>query len=203
MIEAPLGEERSIAVLDAVSKVAPNKPVRYIINTHHHFDHSSGLRTYVAMGSTLVTHRDNADFYEHVMFAPMPRTLMPDRLSTFYPNFTASRRPVPIERVNQKYTLSDGNQILELHPMLGSTHIGPMLLAYLPKQKILVNADMYTPGAPGAMIPSQAMQGVAALANNIQRLRLDVATHATLHGNSPSPNEAFLKLAAMAKSGTN
>ncbi|MBI2187118.1 MAG: MBL fold metallo-hydrolase [Acidobacteria bacterium] len=203
MIEAPLGEERSIAVLEATAKVIPNKPVRYIINTHHHFDHSSGLRTYVAMGSTLVTHRDNADFYEKVMFAPLPRTVMPDRLSQFYPNFTASRRPVPIERVNQKYVLSDGNQILELYPMLGSTHIGPMLLAYLPKQKILVNADMYTPPAPGAQVPSQAMQGVAALAQNIQRLRLDVATHATLHGNSPSPNEAFLKLAAMAKSGTN
>jgi hypothetical protein len=203
MIEAPLSEERSIAVLEATAKVIPNKLVRYIVNTHHHFDHSSGLRTYIAQGSTLVTHRDNADFYEQVMFAPLPRTLMPDRLSLFYPNFAGSRRPVPIERVNQKYVLSDGNQILELYPMLGSTHIGPMLLAYLPKQRILVNADMYTPPAPGAQLPTQAMQGVAALANNIQRLRLDVATHATLHGNSPSPNEAFMKLAAMAKGGTN
>jgi hypothetical protein len=121
----------------------------------------------------------------------------------FYPNFTGSRRPVPIERVNQKYVLSDGNQILELYPMLGSTHIGSMLLAYLPKQKILINADMYTPPAPGAQLPSQAMQGVAALANNIQRLRIDVVTHATLHGNSPSPNEAFLKLASTAKPATN
>jgi metallo-beta-lactamase superfamily protein len=203
MIEAPLSEERSIAVLDAVSKAIPNKQVRYIVNTHHHFDHSSGLRTYIAMGSTLVTHRDNADFYEKVMFAPLPRTIVPDRLSQFYPNFTASRRPVPIERVNQKYVLTDGNQILELYPMLGSTHIGSMLLGYLPKQKILVNADMYTPPAPGAQVPSQAMQGVAALANNIRRLRLDVVTHATLHGNSPSPNDAFVKLAATAKPGTN
>src|SRR5688572_15782336 len=203
MVEAPLGEERSIAVLEAVAKAIPNKLVRYIINTHHHFDHSSGLRTYIAMGSTLVTHKDNADFYERVMFSSAPRTLMPDRLSLFYPNFTGSRRPVPIERVNQKYVLSDGNQILELHPMLGSTHIGPMLLAYLPKQKLMINADMYTPPAPGTTPPSQAMQGVAALANNIQRLKLDVVQHATLHGMSPSPNEAFLKLAAAAKAGTN
>ena len=93
VIEAPLGEERSLAVLEAVGKLAPNKLVRYIINTHHHFDHSSGLRTYIAQGSTLVTHKDNADFYEQVMFSPAPRTLMPDRLSTFYPNFTGSRRP--------------------------------------------------------------------------------------------------------------
>ena len=202
MIEAPLGEERSIAVLEATAKVIPNKLVRYIINTHHHFDHSSGLRTYIAQGSTLVTHRDNADFYERVMFSPAPRTLVPDRLSMFYPNFTASRRPAPIERVNQKYVLSDGTRTLELYPMLGSTHIGPMLLAYLPKEKILVNADMYTPPAPGAQVPSQAMQGVAALAANIQRLGLYVAQHVTLHGN-PAPHEAFLKLAAAAKAGTN
>lgn len=203
VIEAPLNEQRSLAVLDAVAKVIPNKLVRYIVNTHHHFDHSSGLRTYIAQGSTLVTHRDNADFYERVMLHPAPRTLMPDRLAMFYPNFTTSRRPAPIERVNQKYVLSDGTRTLELYPMLGSTHIGPMLIAYLPKERILVNADMYTPPAPGARPPSQAMQGVAALANTIQRLRLDVAQHATLHGNSPSPHENFLKLAAMAKSGTN
>ena len=203
VIEAPLNEERSLAVLEQVAKVAPNKLVRYIVNTHHHFDHSSGLRTYIAQGSTLVTHKDNADFYEQVMFSPAPRTLMPDRLAIFYPNFTTSRRPVPIERVNQKYVLSDGNQTVELHPMLGSTHIGPMLLAYLPKQKILVNADMYTPPAPGTTPPAQAMQGVAALAQNIQRLKLDVLQHATLHGMSPSPNDAFVKLAATAKVGTN
>ena len=202
VIEAPLGEERSLAVLEAVGKLAPNKLVRYIINTHHHFDHSSGLRTYIAQGSTLVTHRDNADFYEQVMFSPAPRTLMPDRLSTFYPNFTGSRRPAPIERVNQKYVLSDGNQVVELYPMLGSTHIGPMLLAYLPKQKILVNADMYTPPAPGAQIPSQAMQGIQALKSNIDRLKLDVAQHVTLHG-MPGPHEAFLKLVSTAKPATN
>jgi hypothetical protein len=202
VIEAPLGEERSLAVLEAVGKLAPNKLVRYIINTHHHFDHSSGLRTYIAQGSTLVTHKDNADFYEQVMFSPAPRTLMPDRLSTFYPNFTASRRPVPIERVNQKYVLSDGNQVVELYPMLGSTHIGPMLIAYLPKQKILVNADMYTPPAPGAQIPSQAMQGIQALKSNIDRLKLDVAQHVTLHG-TPGSHENFLKLASTAKPATN
>lgn len=203
MIEAPLGEERSLAVLDAVAKIAPNKLVRYIINTHHHFDHSSGLRTYIAQGSTLVTHRDNADFYEQVMLSPAPRTLAPDRLAMFYPNFTASRRPVPIERVNQKYVLSDGVRTLELHPIQGSTHIGPMLVAYLPKEKILVNADLYTPPAAGAQIPSQAMQGIQTLARNIERLKLDVATHATLHGMAPSSHGDFLKLAATAKPATN
>ena len=195
VVEAPLNEDRSLAVLEAVAKVIPNKLVRYIVNTHHHFDHSSGLRTYIAQGSTLVTHRDNADFYEQVMFSPAPRTLQPDRLALFYPNFTASRRPVPIERVNQKYVLSDGARVVELHPIQGASHIGPMLVAYLPKEKILVNADLYTPPAQGARPPSQAMQGIQTLAGNIARLKLDVAQHATLHGMSPVSHENFLKLA--------
>jgi len=203
MIEAPLNEERSLAVLEAIGKVAPNKLVRYNVITHHHFDHSSGLRTYIAQGSTLVTHRDNADFYEQVLLSPAPRTLAPDRLAMFYPNFTGSRRPVPMERVNQKYVLSDGVKVLELYPVQGATHIGPMLIAYLPKEKILVNADLYTPPAPGAQIPSQGLQGVATLARNIERLKLDVAQHVTLHG-MPGPHENFLKVAAMAaKTGTN
>jgi glyoxylase-like metal-dependent hydrolase (beta-lactamase superfamily II) len=150
-------------VLEAIGKVAPNKLVRYIVNTHHHFDHSSGLRTYIAQGSTLVTHRDNADFYEQVLLSPAPRTLQPDRLAMFYPNFTASRRPVPMERVNQKYVLSDGTRTLELHPVQGSTHIGPMLIAYLPKEKILVNVAQHVTlhGMPG---PHDAFLKLAAVA---------------------------------------
>src|SRR5437867_4750678 len=75
VIEAPLNEERSLAVLAEVSKLIPNKPVRYVLNTHHHFDHSGGLRTYLAQGATIVTHQANREYYEQVLFNPAPRTL--------------------------------------------------------------------------------------------------------------------------------
>ena len=39
MIEAPLDEARSLAVISEARKLAPNKPIKYLINTHHHFDH--------------------------------------------------------------------------------------------------------------------------------------------------------------------
>ena len=61
VIEAPLNEERSIAVLGEVQRLIPNKPVRYVVNTHHHFDHSGGLRTYLAQGATIVTHQANRE----------------------------------------------------------------------------------------------------------------------------------------------
>ena len=56
LIEAPQNEERSTAVIAEVKKLTPTKPIRYLVNTHHHFDHSGGLRTYVAEGATIVTH---------------------------------------------------------------------------------------------------------------------------------------------------
>src|SRR5207244_2971548 len=50
LIEAPQNEQRSIALLSEVQKLYPSKPLRYVVNTHHHFDHSGGLRTIVDAG---------------------------------------------------------------------------------------------------------------------------------------------------------
>ena len=119
VVEAPLNEARSLAVIEEIGRLVPGKPIRYLVNTHHHFDHSGGLRTYLAQGATIVTHQGNREFYENVVFHPGSRSLAPDRLATFYPMFTASRRPAPIEGVNRKYVLSDGDRTLDIHPVQG------------------------------------------------------------------------------------
>src|SRR5437016_9920319 len=115
VIEAPLNEERSLAVIGEVTRLIPNKPIKYVVNTHHHFDHSGGLRTYLAQGATIVTHQANREYYENVLFSAAPRTLQPDRFSTFYPYFVGGRRPLPIETVNQRSVMSFGRGTFHLY----------------------------------------------------------------------------------------
>jgi glyoxylase-like metal-dependent hydrolase (beta-lactamase superfamily II) len=196
VVEAPLNEERSLAVIREVTRLVPTKPIRYLVNTHHHFDHSGGIRTYVAHGATVITHQSNKDFYERVSFYPAPRTLQADRLSQFPPR-TAVGSPPSIEAVQQRYTLSDGRRTLELHPVVNLGHAGTMLIAYLPTEKILINADMYSPPAAGAQVAPAAVPGMIALNRNIQRLKLDVGQHVPIHGQ-PGAHEQFMRMVATA-----
>jgi hypothetical protein len=112
----------------------------------------------------------------------------------YYPYFTGGRRPLPVETVNQKYVLSDGVRTVDLYPVQGLNHAAGMLIVYVPKEKILVNADLYSPPAQGAPLPAPNAN-IRALQQNIQRLKLDVATHVPIHGQ-PGPGDQFTQIAA-------
>ena len=174
VVESPTNEQRSIAVIDEVRRLAPNKPIRYLVNTHHHFDHLGGIRTFVAEGATIITHERNRDFYERVVFSPAPRTLQPDRLSL------TPRAPV-FETLNERYALSDGTRVLEIYAVPGLAHNQNMLIAYLPKEKIVVQGDLFGPPAPGAPAPAVTASN-RTFRDTVQRLKLDIAQIASIHG---------------------
>jgi len=192
VVEAPLNEARSLAVIEEVGRLVPGKPIRYVVNTHQHFDHAGGLRTYLAQGAYVVTHEGNREFYEDVLFYPGLRSLAPDRLATYYPMFTASRRPAPIEGVNRKYVISDGSRTLDIHPVLGNAHTQTMVIIHLPAERILINADMYNAGIP---VQPFRLPNMRTLAANIERLGLDVEQHVTLHAQTGT-HEEFLQAIA-------
>ena len=172
-----------------VKKTFPNKPIRYVINTHNHFDHLGGIRTYVAEGATVITEDKNKEFYKNVVLAPQSRTLLPDRLSQ-RPFASTGPGQLMLQTFTDNYTISDGNQTIELHFVEGLNHSDNMLIAYLPKQKLLVSADMGGPPAAGSPPPAHVSANSIALYRNIKRLKLDVATHAPIHGN-PGPHSEF------------
>jgi glyoxylase-like metal-dependent hydrolase (beta-lactamase superfamily II) len=174
VVEAPNNEERSLAVIAEVKKLVPGKPIKYLINTHHHFDHSSGVRTYVAEGATVITSAGNKAYYEQAWKAP--RTLAPDKLAQ-------NPKKASFIEVKDKYVLTDGSRTLELYMNHGDTHNATILMGYLPKEKILIEADDFTPPAPNgpALVPL-AMGFGNNLYNNVRKLNLDVDTIAPLHG---------------------
>jgi glyoxylase-like metal-dependent hydrolase (beta-lactamase superfamily II) len=173
LVEAPQNEDRSLALLDKLKEVIPNKPVKYLINTHAHFDHAGGLRTFADAGATIVTHAPNQAYYEKVWAAP--HTLKPDRLAT-------SKKPARFETFTGKHVLSDGNRTIEIHGLAGNSHNDAFVAVYLPGEKILIEADAYTP-APANAPPQAAPNPYSVnLFDNIRKLKLDVDRIASLHG---------------------
>ena len=184
VIEAPLSEERSKAVIAEAKRLVPNKPIKYVIGTHHHFDHSGGLRTYVAEGATIVTHESNKPFFEKTFQAPA--TLEPDAQSK-------SPKPATFQTVSDRWELSDGKQSLEVYGTQGDAHSDELLIVYIPGPRLLVEADAYSPGPPKTPPPSPAPPNAVNLYDNIQRLKLNVATIAPIHGRGPVPFAEFRK----------
>lgn len=179
VIEAPQTEERAVAVFDAVKKAIPGKPIRYVVNSHNHFDHLGGIRAAMAEGATIVTQAGNKTYYERI--ATLPHTVNPDRLAK-------SPRRVVVEGVVDKRVFMDDTNTLELY-RLSTDHNDAMLVAYLPKARLLVEADMWNPPAPNAPPPPAVSPVVLQLVDGIKKLNLDVQQIAGLHGRMATIQE--------------
>jgi len=187
VVDTPNTQARGEAVLAKAKELIPNKPIRYVVTSHHHWDHLGGIRAAMDEGATIVTHQSNKAFLERV--AKTPHTIAPDREAT-------SKKPAKIQTVGDDYKLTDGKRVIELHRLQGYEHTGDMMIVYLPAEKILGEPDAFTPppqaGAP--LIPP-AVVYAKALNDNIKRLKLDVQTIAPFHGNRTT-NVAELEKAA-------
>ncbi len=216
LVEAPLNEARSTAVIAKAKESIPNKPIKYVVNTHAHFDHSGGLRTLVNEGATVVTQQVNRAFYQKAW--AQPHTLTADLLaqSKKVPTFLAFL---------DKQVLTDGRRTVEVFRIQNSNHNEGFAMVYVPSAKLLIEADAYTaaaapaapaggaaraggaPAAAGAAPAGRAGGAPAAppapaapnpetvnLYANVQRLKLDVTQIAGLHGRLATIDE--LKAAA-------
>jgi glyoxylase-like metal-dependent hydrolase (beta-lactamase superfamily II) len=173
VVEGPLNEDRSLAVIAKVKETIPNKPIRYMINSHHHFDHSGGLRTYVDEGATIVTQALNRPYYEKAWAAA--HSLNPDRLAK-------SKKAATFETFTDKHVLTDGKRSIEVHHIAGNGHNDAFAMVYLPAEKILVEVDAWAPTAANVPAPTPPSPFAVNLHDNIQRLKLDVRQIAALHG---------------------
>jgi glyoxylase-like metal-dependent hydrolase (beta-lactamase superfamily II) len=180
----PQNEARALANIAEVKRVIPNKPIRYGVLSHHHFDHTSGLPAAVAEGITLVMHENNKPFFERALAAP--RTLAPDVMSK------SGKKPV-IEGMRDKRVFTDGKRTLEIHEIKGLPHVDGMLIAYLPAEKIVAYADMYN--APAAGQPGFPNEGARVMVANLDRLKIDYDRLVSVH--APVPDRPINKAEVM------
>jgi glyoxylase-like metal-dependent hydrolase (beta-lactamase superfamily II) len=173
VIEGPQNDQRAQAIIAEAKRLIPNKPIRYVVNTHQHFDHAGGLRAFVAEGATVITHQINKSYYEKVW--ANPHTLVPDKLAQ-------NPKKPKFETVAEKKILTDGTHTIELYHLTDFGHNDGMLIAYLPKEKVLLEADGFNPPPqPLTRTPAAISPYTASLAANIQRLNLDVQRIIPVH----------------------
>ena len=174
VIEGGNSEAGANAIITEAKRLIPNKPIKYLVNTHNHFDHSSGLRRFMAEGTTIITHEQNKQYYEKL--ALLPHTLNPDMLAKM-------PKKASVEGMKDKRVLTDGNHVVELYRLIDSTHNDGLLVAYLPKEKVLLQGDGWNPPAD-ADGPASNINNLIYNKNmlaNIQRLKLNVETMVPVH----------------------
>jgi glyoxylase-like metal-dependent hydrolase (beta-lactamase superfamily II) len=185
VVEGMGSEARSLAAIEEIKKAIPNKPIRYVINTHAHYDHAGGLRTFVAQGATVVTHEMNKPFYEKVW--ARPRTIAPDSLSK-------APKAAAFETVGDKKVMTGGGKTIELYYMKGTSHNMYNLLVYMPQEKLAYWGDGYNPpeGNDARDLGRTPEQGID-IYRVISMNNLDVRTIAPAHGAGPKPFDNLKK----------
>jgi glyoxylase-like metal-dependent hydrolase (beta-lactamase superfamily II) len=183
MLEAGQSEARGLAYIAETKKLIPNKPIRYVMNTHPHSDHTGGLPPLVAEGATIITQKNNAAFLEKSLNTP--RTLLNDTLAK-------NPKKAKIEAVEEKKVYTDGTRTVEIYHIYPAPHSNGLMVAYIPKEKVLFQGDfsLPAPGQPGN-------DHVKALVPALEKLKLvDFDRYINVHTSAEPQTKAELWKAA-------
>jgi glyoxylase-like metal-dependent hydrolase (beta-lactamase superfamily II) len=190
MLEAGQSQARAQAYVDEIKKQFPNKPIRYVVNTHPHSDHTGGLPVLVAEGATLVAQENSREFFERALNTP--RTLLDDSLAK-------NPKRLKIETFPDKKVYTDGTQTVELYHIFPAPHSNALLVAYLPRQKVLFQGDFsITPAQGGGMQP--ANEHVRALVPALEKLGItDYNRYINVHASAAPQTKADVTAAMNAR----
>jgi glyoxylase-like metal-dependent hydrolase (beta-lactamase superfamily II) len=181
MLEGPQSIARGQAYIEATKKLIPNKPIRYVMNTHPHSDHTGGLPALVADGAIVITQKNNVEFLEKSLNTP--RTL----LDPMTDPLAKTPRKAKVEAVEEKKVYSDGTRTVEMYHIPGAPHSNGLIIAYIPKEKVLFQGDFSLPN-PG----EQANDHIKALVPVLEKLNLDFDRYINVHTSTAPQSKAEL-----------
>jgi glyoxylase-like metal-dependent hydrolase (beta-lactamase superfamily II) len=187
VVEAAYTDAQSATLVRVLNEQFPGKPIRYAAVTHHHYDHTGGVRGLAAAGATILAEKGHEA--ELRMIVETAHTNPPDALENAKKAGTAGS----LEIFQGKKVLSDGKQTLELYPLTGNPHVDPKVIAYVPSARALFQSDIWFPGL-GAPAGPDAVH----LLQSIDMLKLPVTTHVGGHGGV-GPHAELVKAVAAVK----
>ena len=180
MLEAGQNEARALAYIAETKKLIPNKPIRYVMNTHPHSDHTGGLPALVAEGATIITQKNNQVFFERALNTP--RTLLTDTLAK-------NPKKATVEAVSEKKVYSDGTRTVEMYHIYPAPHSNGLMVAYIPKEKVLFQGDFSLPTNPG----EAANDHIKALVPALEKLKVtDFDRYINVHASAAPQSKAEL-----------
>jgi glyoxylase-like metal-dependent hydrolase (beta-lactamase superfamily II) len=138
VFDAPYGELQSRWVIDEAKKKYPGKPIKYLVLTHHHMDHTGGTRTFMAEGATVIVPAPDKAYFEKV--ARMPHTIVPDELAK-------KKRAVKVQEVKDQMSFKDDSDEIRLYNIT-NPHADGMILGHIVKENVVWVTDILSPRGP-------------------------------------------------------
>jgi glyoxylase-like metal-dependent hydrolase (beta-lactamase superfamily II) len=171
VFDAPVTDGQSLWLVGQTRAQFPGKPIRWLVLTHHHMDHTGGLRGILAEGGTLVVGQGAGPHFRRVLAAPMTRNFdLPAR----------SFHMTPILEVPESHVMSDsaGRQVMVY--LMDNPHAKGMLMGWIPHAKLGYVTDIWTPGPP---LPAKPNPGLVSVVNTVKRAGLQPERFAGGHGS--------------------
>ena len=174
LVEVPQNETRALAVIAKARELKPDKPLTHVVVTHHHFDHSRGLRAAVSEGLTIITHESNEAFFKEL--AARTHSIVQDALAR-------NPRDLQIETVGDERVVEDRARRMEIYHLTDDLHAGTAVVVYFPRERVLFSADSFGPTT------WVSQPWVSNLLATVDKRKLRVSNFVPVHGVPSKPAE--------------